>query len=460
MDTVDHGLSVARARSALAVQMDEAFEQWRHRSDLTTYLFTRITVPIEPINPYDWMAVQTAETQVLWHGRDDGICIAGIGKADVVAGGEGDGYDHILARCRRFLEQAPGARYFGGFAFQPSSFDDDRWYGFGPSRFILPRFELVSQSGRTELRCNLLFRHDHPLDRVKIQARLADMRFPEPDADRRLPAIVDRKDYPDKMGWSGNVLSALDLIKNKVLEKIVLARRVDYRFAEPVTSARILAKLHPVTSNCYHFHFQPDSHAAFMGTTPERLFKRVGRTVLSEAVAGTRSRSEDAVEDQALAEDLLGSPKEQHEHDIVRKSIRQKLHVLCDELHVEDEAGLLQLERKQHLCSRVTGRLSASATDADLLRQLHPTPAVGGYPRENALAEIPALEPFCRGWYAAPIGWVSSEEAEFAVAIRSGLVQGDTVSVYSGAGIVEGSVPDLEWQEIENKISDFVKVSS
>ena len=160
MDAADHDLSVDRARAALAVQIDEAFERWRHRSDLTTYQLTGISVPIEAINPYDWMAVQTAETQVLWHGRDDGICIAGIGKADVVVGGEGDGYDHILARCRRFLEQAPSVRYFGGFAFQPASFDDDRWYGFGPSRFILPRFELVSQPERTELRCNLLFRHD------------------------------------------------------------------------------------------------------------------------------------------------------------------------------------------------------------------------------------------------------------------------------------------------------------
>lgn len=88
---------------------------------------------------------------------------------------------------------------------------------------------------------------------------------------------------------------------------------------------------------------------------------------------------------------------------------------------------------------------------------LHPTPAVGGFPREAALREIAALEPFDRGWYAGPIGWVGKDAAEFAVAIRSGLVAGDRVNLYSGAGIVPGSSPDKEWEEIENKIGNFIK---
>ena len=94
------------------------------------------------------------------------------------------------------------------------------------------------------------------------------------------------------------------------------------------------------------------------------------------------------------------------------------------------------------------------------MEQLHPTPAVGGYPRENALAEIEPLEPFCRGWYAGPIGWIGRHGSEFAVAIRSGLVEKNKVSVFSGAGIVKGSTPEEEWAEIEQKISDFTKVTS
>src|SRR5690606_13237925 len=96
--------------------------------------------------------------------------------------------------------------------------------------------------------------------------------------------------------------------------------------------------------------------------------------------------------------------------------------------------------------------------DADLLRGLHPTPAVGGVPRDRAMAFIASRENFDRGWYAGPVGWISSDAAEFAVAIRSGIVDGDTLALYSGAGIVEGSEPAAEWGEIEQKMSNFLGV--
>ena len=101
------------------------------------------------------------------------------------------------------------------------------------------------------------------------------------------------------------------------------------------------------------------------------------------------------------------------------------------------------------------GTLKDGVTDAGLLEALHPTPAVGGYPRDRALGEIRDLEPFDRGWYAGPVGWIGAEASEFAVGIRSGLVRGRTLDLYSGAGIVAGSVPDEEWAEIEQKIGDF-----
>ena len=111
-----------------------------------------------------------------------------------------------------------------------------------------------------------------------------------------------------------------------------------------------------------------------------------------------------------------------------------------------------------HLFSRVVGQLKDGVGDGQLIKRLHPTPAVGGYPTENALAEIERLEPFERGWYAGPVGWVSAEAAEFAVAIRSGMLERNSLSLYSGAGIVPGSTPQLEWEEIEHKIGDFLEI--
>ena len=110
---------------------------------------------------------------------------------------------------------------------------------------------------------------------------------------------------------------------------------------------------------------------------------------------------------------------------------------------------------RRHLVSRVGAGLRDGVTDADLLGALHPTPAVGGYPKEGALEGIRALEPFDRGWYAGPVGWVGADGAEFAVGIRSGLVRGRTLALYSGAGIVAGSRPEEEWAEVEQKIKDF-----
>jgi menaquinone-specific isochorismate synthase len=93
-----------------------------------------------------------------------------------------------------------------------------------------------------------------------------------------------------------------------------------------------------------------------------------------------------------------------------------------------------------------------------VLGALHPTPAVGGYPRAGALGDIRALEPFDRGWWAGPVGWIGADGAEFAVGIRSGLVRGERLALFSGAGIVSGSVPEGEWAEIEQKIGDFTRM--
>jgi menaquinone-specific isochorismate synthase len=273
-----------------------------------------------------------------------------------------------------------------------------------------------------------------------------------------LPETCHRDDAPDVEGWTQNVDEALRLVKAEVLEKLVLARQTTFHLSHQMNPIALTAKLVKATHACYHFCFQLRPNLAFLGATPERLFKREGDQLLSEAVAGTRPRGQTVGQDQRLAYDLLTSDKDQLEHDIVRKGIRQKLHHLVDSLQVDGRASVLSLARKQHLFSEVEARLKPCVSDGDLIERLHPTPAVGGHPTENALGEIARLEPFNRGWYAAPVGWVSADAAEFAVAIRSGLLRGHRLDLYSGAGIVPGSTAADEWDEIENKISDFIDI--
>ena len=140
------------------------------------------------------------------------------------------------------------------------------------------------------------------------------------------------------------------------------------------------------------------------------------------------------------------------------QSIRENLEPLCHSFQVGEDEQLLKLSRFQHLVSRFEGTLHAGVSELDLLYALHPTPAVGGYPGERAVQALAHMESFDRGWYTGPVGWVAAESAEFAVAIRCGLVEGQLLHLYSGAGIVTGSTAQDEWDEVENKIGDFIQV--
>jgi menaquinone-specific isochorismate synthase len=444
------------AIEGLRARIVEAFRSWRQQPDSRESLSVRLKHPAPFAKARDWLVAQNDATQVYWRGRSDAHARAGVGCADRVRGGHAGDYEAIFERCRRYLPA--GAVYFGGFAFDEGSDDDPAWADFGPAHFWLPQFEYLEGESGGLLACNLIFRKDRPLDCDELCAELQSLRPPS-TGEPFVPPILDRRDSPDPAVWEGMVMAALALIGSGALEKIVLARRALHRFAAPVHPASMISRLAGVTSNCFHFSLQPSAGSAFVGTTPERLFRREGPHLLTEVIAGTRTRDVDPSRDAALREDLMNSAKDQLEHDIVRKFLRQRLHLLSDEVSVQGSATVLILERKQHLYSAAQARLCPGINDADVIAALHPTPAVGGSPSDNARAEIRRLEPFRRGWYAAPVGWIGGDSAEFAVAIRSGLVRGDTVSVYSGAGIVEGSDPAREWEEIEHKISDFRKVA-
>jgi menaquinone-specific isochorismate synthase len=118
----------------------------------------------------------------------------------------------------------------------------------------------------------------------------------------------------------------------------------------------------------------------------------------------------------------------------------------------------LKLDHVQHMVTRFRGSLKEDVGDDALLTALHPTPAVGGYPVDGALDRIFRLEPHDRGWYAGPVGWIGADKAGFAVAIRSGLVENDRLTVFAGAGIVKGSDPDREWVETGHKMASLLSL--
>jgi len=452
--------SLRKAVAEMPMRIRRAYKDWGNAPDHLQQRGVRIEVSIDACDPLSWLANQRFQQKIYWSSRDQISVIAGLGCCHECTSGSIESPEALFNRGKEVLSHFGTKKpmYIGGFSFSETSVDERPWPEMGKTRFWIPFAEVKKEGESYFLVCNLYFRRnvENPLDVLlqEWQAVLAGFRTPE-----TLPTLVCRRDFPEQEGWEANVRSALDLIKNGVLDKVVLARKAEYTFASQVPAVHILSVLEQVTSNCYHFLIQPSERVAFMGTPPECLFRRDGRALTTEALAGTRPRVSDDEEDHRLGRELLESTKERHEQELVRRDLMRQLHLLSISVEAEPEPRLLKLERKQHLLSCLSSRLRPEVTDADILKALHPTPAVGGSPRENAMRELTRLEPFSRGWYAAPVGCFGEDFTEFSVAIRSGLVQDRQVNIYSGAGIVKGSVPGDEWQEIENKISDFVKVT-
>jgi len=425
----------------------------------------RVSVPVSAeASPLDWLRAQDADEATYWSSRDGERAVAGVGAADVVRNREVPiDYEGLRSQLRDRLGHAPAsARYYGGLRFDASqprapNGPDRSWDAFETYRFVLPRFELVVEDGRAVLACNLVLPRDADCADA-LRSAVETLAPPSAGPTPSLPAPLGRADAPDKAEWIRMVEWALDAIDDDTLDKVVLARRVALDLGTALDPFLVTRRLQSTAPNCFHFAIRPAGSATFVGASPERLFCRSGDRVESEAVAGTRSRGDTPEADLALRQELLNSPKERREHAFVQRAIHSDLDALCVSMEAPDAPGDLALSRRRHLHAPITGRLHPDACTIDLIEALHPTPAVGGVPRDAALRAIRSREPFDRGWYAGPVGWIGSNSADFAVAIRSGLIQDARLALFSGAGIVDGSVPEREWEEIEQKIADFAAI--
>lgn len=440
----------------LAVEVRRALEACP--SDAATKTI-QVSVPIAEIDPLHWMQNQRYTTQFFWESREGTAFVAGVGEADVIHENEDPGLDFLSKKAAARLAVAgPSIRYFGGMRFDRMSEYDQNWDRFGVYRFILPRFELQRNGVETRLACNLVLPED--LDsRNRILRETEALTIPIHSLSGDLPMPLSRQDLPEEQTWQRMVKEALFRQNGQAdLEKVVLARQVIFQFSDAVPRHLLFNLLRKATPHCFHFYCQFSEENAFLGASPERLYRRRSRRVESEAVAGTGRRGQADDTDTQLGHALLLSDKDQREHAFVRDSIKDSFESLCETMDIEQEASLLNLSMGRHLRSKFQGVLDKDISDIEILKRLPPTAAVGGHPKGKSLRRIQDLEPFDRGWYAGPIGWLSRDAAEFAVAIRSGLVSDHALTLFSGAGIVEGSEPESEWAEIEQKIGDFIRV--
>jgi menaquinone-specific isochorismate synthase len=420
----------------------------------------RIEIPVEQTDPLAWLASQTGTEKLYWRNRTADYEIAGLGSADLVSGDSIESLRESFEQRIHRHETDKNIRYYGGMRFDPDRDNDTRapeWAAFGGARFVLPRLELVRNDDSYHLAINLVSNGDTKADIDEIIAQINNLN-PAASLATISAEPTRRTDSPGRAAWIESVKRTLEMIYCGSAQKLVLARRCRLEFDSAPDPWALLDSLRATTENCFLFGFQTGSDQVFVGATPERLYSRRQDRIESEALAGTRPRGESAIDDNRLASELAASTKERWEHRLVISGIHDALYALCTECGVDNTTTPMKLARLQHLRTRLKGILKPGLSDIDILAALHPSAAVGGYPSKKAVALLRGLEPFDRGWYAGPVGWVGQSEAEFAVGIRSALVSSDAVDLYSGAGIVTGSDPETEWHEIESKIGPFIRI--
>ncbi len=239
---------------------------------------------------------------------------------------------------------------------------------------------------------------------------------------------------------------ALELVNGGELSKLVLAVRQELTLARPVEPLALLAPLRRHQSGSCRFLWQRDSQAVLLGASPERLLTVRSGLLRSDALAGTAP-----CEPMAAAQ-LLRSEKDRHEHELVVEAITEGLRQAGLEPsrprrpRLARHGQLVHLHTPIHATLRHQHPLAVAAT-------LHPTPAVAGLPRRQAMGWLRTLEPFERGHYAAPLGWIDScGDVDLRVAIRSGTLRGRRLELTAGAGLVQGSLPDRELEEVALKL--------
>lgn len=197
-----------------------------------------------------------------------------------------------------------------------------------------------------------------------------------------------------------------------------------------------------------------------VGATPELLLRKTGAAILSHPLAGSARRSSDAEEDRAAADGLVRSMKDQREHRWVVEAILDGLAPYCTSLSAPQAPTLVSTRTMWHLGTMIEGRLKNAdeVSSAELAAVLHPTPAVGGTPRDQAMALIPELEGYDRGFYAGAVGWTDrAGDGDWFVSLRCAEVSGPYARVYAGAGIVQGSDPAEEVDETSAKLQAILR---
>ena len=399
-----------------------------------------------------------------WEHPARGMAIAALGSVVELRASGKRRFEELSSRAQELLsrirldseaaEPCDGPLMVGGFGFSDRESAAREWREFPAACVMLPKLLWIRRQGRCTLtriwnpareeRPDALFPRSQTAAGGACESNLNGAREPETLAEQRAR-------------WRERVERARAMVKRGVLSKVVLSRRIEIR-RTGVDPARLLRAARNTRPGCFSFWFARAQTALF-GSTPELLVRVEGERVSSGALAGSAPRGSSPEQDRALGEALLQCAKNLEEHEYVREAVRSALGAVAGHLRMPPRPVLMRLPEAQHLFTPVEARLRGTHSVIELAGLLHPTPAVCGVPREAARELIEREEPG-RGWYAGTVGWMDrAGNGEFAVALRSALIDGPHMFLWAGAGIVAGSDPQAEFAETEAKFSALLRSS-
>ncbi|MFF2795851.1 isochorismate synthase [Lysinibacillus xylanilyticus] len=392
-----------------------------------------------------------------WQNREKTMTLVGLGHAYTIQNNaKNDRFDAVEAEWKSLTKNCVKGQselqpiLFGGFTFDPQNEVTGEWTDFPEAYFALATYQLVIRDDKAFVSIHLIAKNEQAESQFEALRKERDHLI-------HAAQVKEVKTYskpeitsyfePYKEPYLASIDQVTALIKQKKADKVVIARSLALQFKEQVSSPQVLSQI---------IHEQPESYLfglerqelLFFGASPERLVKVENGRAFSSCVAGSIKRGKTADEDEAYGQSLLNDSKNGGEHQYVVDMIAETFRENCIEMKIPDSPRLLKIRDIQHLYTPVEGQLNSEATILQLTKSLHPTPALGGVPRKEAMEAIRKYEPMNRGLYAAPIGWVDAEgNGEFAVAIRSAALLKDKAYLYAGGGIVADSEPQSEYEE-------------
>ena len=419
-----------------------------------------------PAGDFDPAALVTQTDAFVWEQPDRGFAMASAGHAVRFTGVGAARFEDVRRGLEAVLEDAvvfqeSGAALraapvsIGGFAFDPHRPDAVAWFGYPDALIAIPRIMFLRAGSHLFLTVNALADADTDVaaeagNLAALSRRLAGEArgvAPEAGSSCLLDPGADARDL-----WAESVIALTDHIASGRPDKAVLARRVSVETEETFDARAVLTRLRERFRQCTVFAMRA-GEACFLGATPETLVSLHGDRVRADCLAGTARRGKTDAEDARIGAELQADDKERREHAFVARGITEALAGVASEVRAAETPALRRMANVQHLHTPIEARTDDKRHILELVDLLHPTAATAGLPKEAALCLIREQEPFSRGWYAGPIGWIDAEGGgEFAVALRSGLLRDEVATLYAGCGIVQGSQPEREWVESEIKL--------